>query len=150
MKCLRQNLDLPNLSKSKLLPDFGRGTAQTGSEASTEAVIDYKVTSNGSAVVETLFPGTPHEMISVYHDNHNGKLTMTHYCAFGNQPKLDLVKLESGQLDFELSPSSDIPAGEDHMHSLKIAIEDNKLTQTWTCEKSGKPGEPTVISVEKI
>ena len=25
-----------------------------------------RVTANGSAVVETLFPGTPHEMLSVY------------------------------------------------------------------------------------
>ena len=29
--------------------------------------IDYKVTGNGSVVMETFFPGTDHEMISMYH-----------------------------------------------------------------------------------
>jgi len=28
--------------------------------------VSYHVTAAGSAVVETLFPGTPHEMVSVY------------------------------------------------------------------------------------
>ena len=50
----------------------------------------YHVTAGGSAVVETLFPGTPHEMVSVYTDN-GGKLSMTHYCMMGNQPKMDLI-----------------------------------------------------------
>ena len=48
--------------------------------------VEYKVSSNGSTIVETLFPGTKYEMITVYHDN-GGKLSMTHYCAIGNQPQ---------------------------------------------------------------
>jgi hypothetical protein len=42
--------------------------------------VEYRVTGAGSAVVETLFPGTPHEMVTVYHAR-KGVLCMTHYCA---------------------------------------------------------------------
>src|SRR5690349_7146838 len=56
---------------------------------SGQVTIDYKVTSGGSAVVETLNAGTPHEMVSVYTDN-GGKLAMTHYCLMMNQPHLAL------------------------------------------------------------
>ena len=30
----------------------------------------YKLTSGGSAIVETVFEGTPNEMMTVYHDDH--------------------------------------------------------------------------------
>ena len=44
-----------------------------------------KVTAGGSAVHETLFPGQPHEMVSIYTVN-GPDLIMTHYCVLGNQP----------------------------------------------------------------
>ena len=134
--------------KIKALAGTWKGnTLLNGKEEPAE--IDYKVTSNGSAVVETLFPGTPQEMVSVYTD-HGGKLSMTHYCAMGNQPQLDLAKTEGNTLDLAFSPSSGVQPGEDRMDSLKITIEGNKITQTWTGQQGGKPGEPTVISVQKV
>src|SRR5215203_87185 len=45
-----------------------------------------KVTAGGSAVHETLFPGQPHEMISVYTID-GLDMVMTHYCVLGNQPR---------------------------------------------------------------
>ncbi len=51
---------------------------------------EYKVTAGGSAVIETIFPNTPYEMMSVYYDD-NGKLAMTHYCMMRNRPFLKLV-----------------------------------------------------------
>jgi hypothetical protein len=47
----------------------------------------YRVTAGGSAVQETIFPGTKMEMISMYHMD-KGDLLMTHYCAIGNQPRM--------------------------------------------------------------
>ena len=47
----------------------------------------YRLTGAGSALMETLAPGTPHEMVSMYHMN-GPDLVMTHYCAAGNQPHL--------------------------------------------------------------
>src|SRR3989304_768334 len=57
-----------------------------------------KSTDGGSAILETLFPGTPHEMVSVYYDD-GGKLGMTHYCMLGNQPQMTLKKADGNRID---------------------------------------------------
>ncbi|HMB55019.1 MAG TPA: hypothetical protein VKU40_17005, partial [Thermoanaerobaculia bacterium] len=56
-----------------------QGTA--AGEAGAE--VDYRVTGNGSVVMQTQFPGTEHEMISMYHLV-DGELVLTHYCSSGN------------------------------------------------------------------
>src|SRR5215468_2556065 len=54
----------------------------------TDKVVSVvKLTAGGSVVHETLFPGQPHEMISVYTVD-GSDLVMTHYCMLGNQPRL--------------------------------------------------------------
>src|SRR5262245_17392727 len=40
--------------------------------------VKYQVTSGGSAVVETVFPGTDHEMVTVIHPD-GDDLLLTHY-----------------------------------------------------------------------
>ena len=54
---------------------------------SVKIVSVIKVTAGGSAVHETLFPGSAHEMVSVYHLD-GADLVMTHFCALGNQPRM--------------------------------------------------------------
>ncbi len=63
----------------KKLVGAWEGTATEKDGKVSPARAEYKLTSGGSAVVEILFAGTPHEMHSVYF-NENGKLGMTHYC----------------------------------------------------------------------
>ena len=56
----------PALKTMKSLAGTWKGTHIIhGKEA--PASIEYKVSSNGSTVVETMFPGSPHEMVNVYH-----------------------------------------------------------------------------------
>lgn len=101
-------------------------------------ILDYKVTSNGSAVVETILPGTPMEMISVYHDNKDGKLAMTHYCAMANAPEMVLQNPGEEKMILALNPDS-IKAGEPHMHHLEITLKDaTQMEQTWQCQPDGK------------
>jgi hypothetical protein len=50
--------------------------------------VSYKLTANESTLVETLFPGTPHEMMTMYHLNGPKQLMLTHYCSAGNQPRM--------------------------------------------------------------
>src|SRR6516165_1621351 len=50
-------------------------------------VSSIRVTSAGSAVLETLFPGTDHEMVTLYHLD-GAELILTHYCMMGNQPRM--------------------------------------------------------------
>lgn len=63
----------------------------------------FKVTSGGSAIVETVFEGTPHEMVTVYHDNSDRQVTLTHYCMLPNQPKMILKHHSKNSLPFDLS-----------------------------------------------
>src|SRR5438045_2893874 len=42
----------------------------------------FKVTAAGSAVQETIFPGSNHEMVTLYHRD-GADLVLTHYCALG-------------------------------------------------------------------
>ena len=50
-------------------------------------VSSVRVTSAGTAVEETLFPGSDHEMVTMYHLD-GDDLILTHYCSLGNQPRL--------------------------------------------------------------
>ena len=57
-----------------------------------------KVTAGGSAVHETLMPGQPHEMVSVYTVD-GPDLIMTHYCVLGNQPRMKADPNSSAESD---------------------------------------------------
>ena len=115
------------------------------------AKIEYKVSSNGSTVVETMFPRSPHEMINVYHDK-SGKLAMTHYCSVGNQPHLDLVAMEGTTLSFSLSPEDrGHLAKEGHMHDLKITMsESGHLQQEWSFFEKGQQAGITTFDLVRV
>ncbi len=82
--------------------------------------VSYQLTAGGSVLMETVNAGTPTEMISMYHDR-GGKLSMTHYCMLGNQPRLDLESVQEGELMFSFAEDNDIDAGKEmHMHSLAL------------------------------
>ncbi|MCA9319435.1 MAG: hypothetical protein KDB18_11680 [Salinibacterium sp.] len=58
----------------------------------TDTVVStYRTTAGGSAVLETIFPGTKNEMISVYHLD-GEDLVLTHYCTMQNQPRMRATK----------------------------------------------------------
>jgi hypothetical protein len=125
----------------------GTWTAETshGGEAKSKAeehkaahgdrpTVVFKLTGAGSALVETQFPGAPHEMVSVYHlDGH--ELRMTHYCAAGNQPrlKLDRAKSRSDHLVFDFDGGTNLdPKKDGYIHNLDITFhEDGRVTSTW-------------------
>ena len=111
----------------------------------------YEVTSNGSAVVERLGPGTPYEMVSVYHDE-KGKLAMTHYCAIGNQPRLALQSASPDSIKLAFAKDNVInPKKEDHMHSLAITfLGPDQVRQEWGGYKGGKPTKPTVFTLTRV
>lgn len=134
------------LAKIKLLAGYWSGTSQEANGTTQPAKVEYRVTSGGSAVVETLFAGTDHEMVSVYHDR-NGKLDITHYCILGNQPELALTSATPGRFELSLAADSNInTASEPHMHALTLAWADaDHLTQTWTFYEQGKAAGATTI-----
>src|SRR5207249_3172213 len=52
-----------------------------------DAQVVYRVTAGGSAVMETIMPGTDHEMVSLCTLD-GDKIVLTHYCVLGNQPHM--------------------------------------------------------------
>ena len=103
-----------------------------------QVAAEYRVAANGSVVVERNFPDTPKEMISVYHDR-GGKLSMTHYCALGNQPQMRLTSSAEGVLTLELVEGSLDSAEEPHMHSVSIAFDGgDEMSQTWSMYQGGE------------
>lgn len=112
----------------------------------------YRLTAADSALVETVFEGGPHEMVSIYHDDANRVLTMTHYCAEHNQPKLTLTNMEEGKLTLDLSKDSSIDvARETHIHSATIQFRgDDKMTQQWTSFEGGKKKQVVEIAYKRV
>ena len=109
----------------------------------------YELTSAGNAIVERLFVGQPHEMVTVYHD-FNGKLSMTHYCSLGNQPHMELMNPGENNMMFVLSEKNSNLSSvkETHMHALNISL-DNKdsITHTWSLYEKGEKKSDVVIKL---
>lgn len=92
-----------DFNRIKTLVGTWEGSSDMGMKGEAKKInIQYKLTSNNSAIVETLFPGTPHEMVSVYHDI-KGKLSMKHYCAMGNQPLMELSSSDDNIISLDFS-----------------------------------------------
>jgi hypothetical protein len=112
----------------------------TSSEGPPSKIV-YKVTSNGSTVMETYFPGTDHEMVSMYHLD-GDDLRMTHYCAVGNQPRVKLDRKTSTptELRFLFDGGSNLdPAKDMHMHEGRIFIRDaGRIETEWDGYQDGK------------
>lgn len=114
--------------------------ADGGMAAKGQVVSNWRLTGGGSAVVETLFPGGPEEMVTVYYRD-GGQLVLTHYCAVGNQPHLRVVKDAGNALDFDFVSGANIdPAHDMHMHSVHMEfVSADELRETWQGWDDGHP-----------
>jgi hypothetical protein len=123
--------------KLKALNGEWRGTVQT--KDGPPVTVTYRTTSNGNAVLEDLFPGTGHEMITVYHLDGDA-LVLTHYCALGNQPRMSLTKSDPGELVFDFAGGANVkPEVDAHMHSARIWLRDaDHVESEWVVYQSGR------------
>ena len=112
----------------------------------------YRVTSAGSALVETIFEGTPNEMVTIYHDDKNRRLRLTHYCGLNNQPKMVLISNKENTLEFDLAQDAAIDAAhEPHMHALTLTFAGrNEIKQHWTQFAQGEKKKVVVISYKRV
>ena len=111
--------------------------------------IVYHVTGAGSAVVETFNPGSPMEMVTVYHDR-NGKLELTHYCMLGNQPHMKLTDSSENSVSLALVKDSGIKKDEMHMSALTVEFESaDKIKQIWSISRGGKASKGPAIALTR-
>ena len=101
----------------------------------------FHVTGNGTTVAETMFKGTEHEMISMYHLD-GGRLMHTHYCAAGNQPRMIARSSDAKDaIAFDFYDATNMPSPKVmHMHEMRIRVVDaNHIEEWWTGYMDGKP-----------
>jgi hypothetical protein len=132
----------PNLDTIKKLA--GEWVAMDKDGKPTGPVVSrIEVTSGGKAVLETLAPGSDHEMLTIY--TMEGKdLVLTHYCILGNQPHLKAEATnDPKKLAFKFIGGANIdPAKSNHMHEMTMTlVDDNHFRADWTRCEGGKACE---------
>lgn len=100
--------------------------------------------------MEDLFPGTSHEMITMYHLDGDA-LVLTHYCAMGNQPRMRLSSATPGELRFDFAGGSNMNADKDtHVHAGFIKfLGQNRLQAEWAVYRDGKQVGANSFTLER-
>lgn len=116
--------------------------AWTGARAANGAMTaTYRVTGNGSALIEDLAIDEKPVMTSAYHLD-KGDLRMTHYCAAGNQPRLKAgsIDLAKNVIRFDFVDITNLPAPDSpHVHGFMIRLVDaDHIELEFTFQGKGK------------
>lgn len=105
-----------------------------------QVAVTYRVTGGGSAVVETIFPGAEHEMMSVY-TREGDDIVMSHFCGMGNQPRMRARVVDDGRLEFafdgglNFNPETDL-----HMHEGTFTFVDaDHIRAEWQTFQGKEP-----------
>ena len=130
----------PGLEKLKKLAGTWVEADKDG-KPTDKVVSVVKVTAGGSAVQETLFPGEPMEMVSVYHLD-GPDLVMTHYCVLGNQPRMKAdPNSPPNQIRWVFAGGTNLdPAKDPHMHAATLTfVDDDHIELAGEAWEGGKP-----------
>ena len=105
------------------------------------ARVTYHLTSSGSVLIETIMPGEPGEMITVFHPD-GDSVVATHYCGAKNQPRMRAsgASGEVKEIAFAFLDVTNLasPAA-GHMRDLVVTFHDNDhFTARWIYRENGK------------
>jgi hypothetical protein len=126
--------------------------ADAGGKPTEQVVSIIKVTAGGSAVHETLFPGQPHEMVSVYTAD-GPDLVMTHYCVLGNQPRMKAdPKSPPNQIVFRFAGGTNLNVTKDrHMHEATLTfVSDDRIELQGTGWENGAPAKEMCCGLKLV
>lgn len=140
------------LERLKQLAGEWRGHVTTPDGPPVSVV--YGLTAGGSTVTERLFPGTEHEMLTVYHLD-GGELVLTHYCAMGNQPRMRLAQAAGTdplELRFDFAGGANVdPAKDPHMHAGRMVLRGpDRLDAEWAVYEKGKQAGANKFFLERV
>lgn len=112
----------------------GEGGAESEAAQADEVVHEIILSAAGTVVMETMQPGTDHEMINMYHLD-GEDLVLTHYCAGGNQPvmRLDRGASSASKLVFAFAGGTNFdPAVDQHIHQAEIRwVDEARIESAW-------------------
>jgi hypothetical protein len=103
--------------------------------------VNFHTTAGHSSVMEVLYPGSPTEMINMFHMN-NDDLLLTHYCALGNAPIMKFEKSDKpGQIKFVFYGGTNFdPKTDAHVHEgVYQVIDGNTIVSSFISHSDGQP-----------
>jgi len=125
--------------KLKLLAGEWEGKVTEGGK-DIQATTSFRVVSDGSALMNVLGQGTPHEMVTMFHMDNNDLLA-THYCAAHNQPRFRYVSTSDPKVvafEFKDATNLSTPTAP-HMIGVKFTLLDpNHHVEDWTFLANGQ------------
>lgn len=138
---------------------FARLKAMAGSYQATlpgdegTVPVTYEVTSGGHALLEKLFAGADHEMVTMYYLE-GRDLALVHYCSIGNRPHMRLDRARSTRDDlvfaFDAGATDLDPAKDAHIHSARIRFtETGAMESEWTFWSGGKEDHAKAFMLSK-
>jgi hypothetical protein len=125
-----------NAAFEKLKALAGNHTPAMMTAGGDRTKVDYRVTANGTAVIETMFAGEPHEMVTVYSLDNNS-VAATHYCSGGNQPhmKLNTEKSNANELVFDFVSITGKVTDGGHIKAVRFRFDDKTVEEIWSTSK---------------
>ncbi|MBI5367270.1 MAG: hypothetical protein HZA54_09550 [Planctomycetes bacterium] len=136
----------------KLVGEWAGESTMSGGPVD-RGLVTYRLTSGGSALVETFFAGSDHEMLTVYTVD-QGNLVLTHYCALGNQPHMKAaVQTDPKVILFTCTGAGGNMASENerHMHALTITWTDaDCVSAVWTVHVNGEPAGDEMFNLTRV
>lgn len=100
--------------------------------------VNFKTVSRGSAVVSEILG--KEDMISVFHLD-GSRLLMTHYCAIGNQPRMQASLTPDGKtITFDYVDATNLATPDaGHMRRMVLTVlDENHHIEEWTFIDHGK------------
>ena len=112
--------------------------------------VTYKVTAGGTAVVETIGPGSPHEMVTMIHPDGDA-LLLTHYCMLGNQPRMKASASDGNTIAFKFAGATNLKSDQDmHMHDVTYTFVDkDTLKAEWVNFDKGKEAGKVMFELKR-
>jgi hypothetical protein len=101
--------------------------------------VTFKVTSGGSAVMSEILG--KEDMISMFNMDGPDRLLMTHYCAVGNEPRMQASVSPDGKtITFTYVDAMNLSAPDaGHMKTMVMTVlDDNHHIEEWTFADHGK------------
>ena len=135
--------------------------ADLDGDGAADTVVSYRLIGGGTALVETLFPGTSHEMETIHHldrRERGTRLLCTHYCGAGNQPRLMLtggdVAPDDGtppRLVYTFLDATNLPDPDAvHMNGVTFTFHDpDRIDAAWTVSSRGVTGPHVTFAMTR-
>ena len=143
----------PNSKRLEVLKSLAGDWVEIGKDGkpTDKLVSSIRVTSGGNTVQETLFPGSDHEMVTMYHLD-GEDLVLTHYCMLGNQPRMRAEPGKDGEkIVFKFVSATNLKSStEHHMDQATLKIDGkDRFEAVWTSTKDGAPCHEVTLELAR-